>query len=885
MKELLEYFKGDELAANVWLGKYAQEGDKTPDDMHKRMAKEFARIEENYIGLAESRDTAKLSKYGLFRDNLTKESIYELFKDFKWIIPQGSVMANLGNSAITSLSNCFVIGQPVDSYGGILRKDEQMAQLMKRRGGVGLDISTLRPKGIEVSNAAKSSTGMASFMPRYSNTTREVAQDGRRGALMLSIDINHPDSLDFIKIKRDLSQVTGANISVKISEEFMKAVENDERYVLRFPCDFYEKNETWVKDLEEGKNNAELNVLQPIISGNDTIGYTKVIKAKEYWEEVIKSAHGSAEPGIIFEDNHHNYSPDGVYPQFKGVTTNPCGEIFMQEYDACRLIVINYFSFVKNPFTPEASFDFAHLYKVAYEAMRLSDDLIDLEVEHIDRILRKIMEDEEPFEDKRTEFELWTKIKETAQASRRTGLGFTALGDTLAALGLKYDSDESLKVIDKISKTKFEGETDCTIDLASLRGTFTGWNKDLEVEQHFNDLNTDFVLEGKNDFYEMMRRDFPEKAMRMWIWGRRNVSISTVAPTGTTSLMSQTTSGIEPLFAPYYFRRKKINPNDVGVRVDFTDDNGDKWQEFPVLHPKFKDWIETQIKLGGTIKVLKQGTINLDFSKNEGEDIPIDITDKRHLDLLFVSSPYYKSTANDIDWIKRVEIQGIVQKYTTHSISSTINLPNSVTEKEVSDIYFESWKKGLKGITVYRDGSRSGVLITESTKDKQTFEYKDAPKRPKELDGEVHLISVKGVSYKVIIGLFDNKPYEIFIDESENKISGRGLILKKSRGNYYFKKDDITTDITSAMSDEQAAITRLTSTALRHGADIKFVVEQLLKCDGDLFSFTKSLARVLKKYIPDGVKSTVSCQDCGSENVIFQEGCQTCQDCGNSRCG
>lgn len=381
-----------------------------------------------------------------------------------------------------------------------------------------------------------------------------------------------------------------------------------------------------------------------------------------------------------------------------------------------------------------------------------------------------------------------------------------------------------------------------------------------------------------NNWYKFIKEEFPEQYNRMQKFGRRNISFSTVAPTGTVSLMTQTTSGIEPLFMPFYTRRKKVNPNDKNIRIDFTDQNGDTWQQFTVLHPKFRDWYLQNVKI-------QKAKIEKEEPDRDIDWTPIEQLTKEQLDISFKKSPYYQSTANDIDWVKRVEIQGIIQKYITHSISSTINLPNSVTEAEVSDIYMHSWKKGLKGITVYRDGSRSGVLVSESSKDKQTFEQKDAPKRPKELDGEVHLISVKGVSYKVIIGLFDNKPYEIFIDESENKISGKGIILKKARGNYFFKKNDITTDITSNMSDEEAAITRLVSTSLRHGANIKFIVEQLLKCEGDLFSFTKSLARVLKKYIPDGEKSTVTCYDCGSENVIFQEGCQTCQNCGSSKCG
>lgn len=1179
--ELLKYFNGDELAANVWLGKYAQEGDITPDDMHKRMASEFARIEykyqhdlEQHVGRLKPEKWNILSHYGRHRDELDEDAIYELFKDFKYIVPQGSIMSNLGNKAITSLSNCFVIGQPTDSYGGICKKDEEMAQLMKRRGGVGLDISTLRPATTKVSNAAKSSTGAVSFMHRFSNTTREVAQDGRRGALMLSTHINHPDSLDFIKIKRDLSQVTGANISVKISEEFMKAVEKDEDYILRFPCDVKISSD-FNFEVEEYNKLVHTTLLNPVKQEF----YYKKIKAKEYWNEIIKSAHGSAEPGIIFEDNHHNYSPDGVYPQFKGITTNPCfsyetkiltaygyekigdlegqdidfinkdgkivsgtvfksgekatytlnlsnkeiivttidhrfmltdgsekqaqfitkedrlmpffiindkinefvkygfiqgdgctgrlnstthlgmeinigekdgdianlfnikntgknylggfneilkelgfnssvlpnrtlpttfnnwnsdnklmflkglwsangsiikghrisfkstckelilelsnilqefgidsyfttnkakevefsngtymckesydlniskynavlkfaekigfvhnykqdslkelilakapkilsakvtevkpvydfslndnthwgviqgviahncGEIFMQEYDACRLIAVNYFSFVDNPFTPEAKFDLEKFYKINYEAMRLSDDLIDLELENIDKILRKIMEDPEPFEDKRTEFELWTKIKETAAASRRTGLGFTALGDTLAALGLKYDSDEAIKLIEQISKTKMESELDCTIDLAILRGTFEGWDTNKEFYQ----------TQGRNTFYKMLMDEFPEHSLRMIKYGRRNVSWSTVAPTGTVSLMSQTTSGIEPLFSPYYFRRKKINPNDEGVRVDFTDQNGDKWQEFPVLHPKFKDWILWYDRANGS---------------------KIENMNKEVLQYFFELSPYYKSTANDIDWVKRVEIQGIIQKYITHSISSTINLPNSVTEAEVSEIYMESWKKGLKGITVYRDGSRSGVLITESTKDKQdTFEYRDAPKRPKELPCDIHHLKIKDEKFTVLIGMLDNKPYEVFVIPYEiGKNYKTGFLNKQKSGKYNLtvsidEELPLIFDVAEKMTDTEETLTRLISTSLRHGSNIQFIVEQLNKSKGDMFSFSKSIARVLKKYIPDGTKSTVKCNECGSSNVIFQEGCMGCKDCGSSKCG
>ena len=1106
MKKLLNYFKGDELAANVWQGKYAQEGEETPDDMHKRLAREFSRVENKYIESESELET--LSKYGQERKFLTEERIFELFKDFKYIIPQGSIMSQLGSKSIGSLSNCFVIGQPEDSYGGIFQKDEEMAQLMKRRGGVGLDISTLRPKDTSVSNAAKTTTGAVSFMHRYSNTTREVAQNGRRGALMLSIDVNHPDVMDFIKIKRDGTSVTGANISIKINDKFMKAVENDEDYILRFPCNI-------TADITEDPDFDKLEYNKLETWSNCGV---KKIKAKEYWDEIIKSAHGYAEPGIIFVDNHHDYSPDGAYPQFKGVTTNPCfhpdtqidtefgrlkikdinkpmrvysmdsdgrlvmasasasfiskynaetlkinlkngnsiqvtpehkmyvhdkgwveakdlqlgdriahlcrsrrgakysgvhlttspnkqmdqvmehklvfgpheadcnihhldrdtynnsinnlellthsehsritalednpqthqvkdergqfisgensrkgakvivdlpndlktnmlsrfhncvesiskgettdvydiqvedtncliannmvahncGEIFMQPYDACRLIAVNLFSFVKNPFTVEAEFDIQKFYEVNYEAMRLSDDLIDLELEHIERILHKISQDKESSEVRAREYELWTKIKETAEASRRTGLGFTALGDCLAALGYKYDSEEALLFIEQIMHIKMEAELDCTIDLAILRGTFKGWDENIE----YPDIQNSF--KAGNEFYQMLESTFPVQCGRMQSYGRRNVSWNTVAPTGTVSLLTQTTSGIEPIFSLYpYIRRKKINPNDKNVRVDFVDESGDSWQEYAVIHPKLIDYMK-----------LFNINISLDVNSKEEQEELVKIT-KEFLDTH--TTPWDDSTANDIDWIKRVEIQSIIQKYTTHSISSTINLPNSVSEQEVSKIYFESWKKGLKGITVYRDGSRSGVLVsTTENKGRDEFNYVDAVKRPKELPAEVHTTKVGGKSYNVFVGLLNNKPYEVFIEEIINGVGIgnsylKGIIKKKSKGIYnyssYDKKGGLNIGISSGMTNEQSVITRLVSTSLRHGADIKFIVEQINKCDGDLFSFTKGLVRVLKKYIPDGAKSTMKCNSCGSENVIFEEGCSKCLNCGNSKCG
>ena len=867
MSKLLEYFKGDELAASVWQSKYALEGEETPDDMHKRMAKEFARIEamyivdENSLGETLKKQEAEmfLSHYGQRRGDLTESNIYGLFKDFKYVIPQGSIMSQLGAPQIGSLSNCFVIGQPHDSYGGIMQKDEQLVQLMKRRGGVGIDISTLRPESVATSNAAKSSTGAISFMHRFSSSTREVAQNGRRGALMLSIDINHPDVMEFIKIKRDLSQVTGANISIKLNDEFMKAVENNEDYTLRFPCDLELPKVIDSRPFTYGQ-------LYPFQQTKLKGGYYKIIKAREYWDEIIKSAHNVAEPGLMYWGSMVGYSPDGVYPQFRQITTNPCSEIGMQAYDACRLIAVNLFGYVVNPFTKDAYFDFDKFYEYNYEAMRLSDDLIDLELEHINRILDKIENDSEPEEIKRVEKELWENVKKTAMASRRTGLGLTGLGDTIAALGFKYQSDEGLTFVEQMMKIKMKSELDCTTDMAITRGTFEGW--DPKLENTYSE-NGGLPSCGENGFYQFLWDEFFEESKRMLKYGRRNVSWSTIAPTGSLSIMAQVTSGLEPLFMPYYMRRKKVNPGE-GVRVDFTDQNGDTWQEYPVVHEKFKDWMITN---------MKPGTIHSEeeFNKLTKED----------LERAFELSPWYGATANDIPWDRRVEIQSTLQKYITHSISSTVNLPNDVSEEEVSNIYMTAWKKGLKGITVYRDGSRSGVLVSGNEKKSSTFEYNDSVKRPKELQAEAHVTTVKGEKFTVIVGQLDNKPYEIFAYLG-NGLKGPGTIVKLKRGEYIFitpGDNDTHKVLTDVMTDEQAAITRLISTSLRHGADIKYIVEQMNKSDGDIFSYTKAIARVLKKYIPDGAESTVACSECGSSNVIFEEGCQMCKDCGNGKCG
>ena len=837
MNKNLEYFNGDELAANVWDSKYKQPGEETADDMHRRMANEFGKIQKKPTQCFLKKH--KLSEYGKVRKNLDSNEIYELFKDFKYVIPQGSVMSGLGSDKIVSLSNCFVIGESEDSYGGIFGKDEEMAQLMKRRGGVGIDISTLRPEGADVNNAAKTSTGAISFMHRFSNTTREVAQGGRRGALMISMDVNHPDIMEFIKIKRDLSNVTGANISIKLNNEFMNAVEEGADYMLKFPVNA-DVLHIPINDWEALEYDTLTNI------GDVKI---KKINAREYWTEIIESAHASAEPGLMYWDTMVNYSPDGVYPQYRQVSTNPCSEIAMQPYDACRLIAVNLFGFVEKPYTDKAKFNFKKFYEINYEAMHLSDGLVDLELLYIGRILDKIKKDPELDVNKKRELDLWNNIYNTAKASRRTGLGFTALGDTVAALGMKYDSAESIKFVEKMMKIKMKSELDNTIDNAVLRGTFTGWDPKKERD---------------NIFYDFIKKSFPEQYKRMQKYGRRNVSWSTLAPTGSVSLLAQVTSGVEPLFQPFYMRRKKVNPGEKDVRVDFTDKNGDTWQEFPVIHAKFEEWIHSNYNVRGTLN-------------------------EERLQKYFEKSPWFGSTANDIDWNKRVEIQSMIQRYISHSISSTVNLPRDVSKEAVSDIYLQSWRKGLKGITVYRDGSRDGVLVSSTPPSEDNiFEYTSSVKRPTSIPAESFATTVRGEKFNVVIGLLDDKPYEVFAFNQMTVMKGEGTLTKERRGIYTYHNDKTgkeTLNIADGMTDEHAAITRLISTSLRHGADIKFIVEQLNKSKGDLFSFTKAIARVLKKYIPDGANSTVSCMECGSTNVIFQEGCSSCLDCGSSKCG
>ena len=826
-EQLVNYFKGDTLAPQVWMSKYRDKGEVTPDDMHRRLARKFAEMTELY----------------------SEKAIYEAFKDFTYIVPQGSVMAVIGTDKIASASNCFIIGNPHDSYGGIMQKDEEMVQLMKRRGGVGLDLSSLRPALTPVNNAALTSTGAVSFAHRYSNSTREVAQDGRRGALMLSLNIVHPDSLDFINLKQDLTKVTGANISLQIPDDFMVAVTQNAEYILRWPC-----NSILTDDLIAEVMSGDRNVLR-------NIGgiYVKVVDAASLYGELVKNAWSNAEPGQMFLSKHHDLSPDSVYEQYKGVTTNPCGEIFTQEYDSCRLMALNLYSFVDNPFKSNSSFNYIKFRKYAYMQQVLADALVDLELAQIDNIIAKIDRDDSPEELKRTERELWLKIRESGASSRRTGCGFTALGDTLAALGILYSSEEAKEVVNMIMNVKMDAELEATIELSKRYGPFAGWKDELEYT-----VTSDGDVVGANPFYQFIKNTFPARYLEMMMYGRRNVSWSTVAPTGTVSLMTQTTSGLEPVYKVFYTRRVKINPTST-QRVDFVDQNGDAWTEYAVMHPKFKEWVNMQ-------------NISELYRVDSDEELTV-----ANLTELYTQSPWYKSEADDIDWLQRVEIQAIIQKYTSHSISSTINLPSTATQEDVFDIYMHAWKTGLKGITVYRDGSRTGVLVSNTTED--TFKQHDAPKRPEAVPADLYHITAMGRRWTVCIGLLDDKPYEVFASPVVFGSHGQtGYIVKRKKKVYSFESEGVIVngDITHGMSGEEAALTRMISTSLRHGAKIDFVVNQLSAAEGAIVSFSKAIARALKKY--SSIQKLV-CSDCNSEDIVMEEGCSKCRACGSSKCG
>ena len=831
----VKYFHGDELAATTWMNKYAMKTrdgfylEKTPDEMHVRMAKEFNRIEKTYSQKPIPNTSFKhLSKYGQEREPLTEKKITELFKGFKYIIPQGSVMSSLGNkNVIASLSNCIVLPEIYDSYGGIFYIDQQMAQLFKRRCGVGADISTIRPMGTSVSNAAGTTTGAVSFMERFSNTTREVAQNGRRGALMITIDIAHPDVKQFITSKQDLKKVTGANISVRISDEFMNAVTNDTNFTLRFPID-----------------------------SQDPV-YKNEVKARELWDTIIKCAHNTAEPGIIFWDRQHHYSTSSVYPGFKNVSTNPCSEIAMQGGDSCRLIAINLFSFVENPFSGKAKFNFKKFYEVTYEGQRLMDDLVDLELEAIERILTKVNHDPEPDYIKDVELRTWKLLQEAGKKGRRTGLGFTALADAIAGLQLGFDSEEALAQVEKIMKTKCEAEFESSIDMAIERGKFDAFDPKIETT---------------SEFVQMMQKEMPAVYQRMMKHGRRNISISTVAPTGTLSILAQSSSGIEPVFMLSYKRRRKVNVHDRKGRIDFVDAMGDSWQEFTVYHNKLKMWMDVT-----------------------GEN---DIT----------KSPYSGSTAPEINWEKRVEMQAIVQKYTTHSISSTINLPNDVSEEQVGNIYLEAWKKGLKGITVYRDGSRSGVLVSaDETKEKKsdTIIETKPPKRPQTLEAEIVRFMNQDEKWIAVVGILNGRPYEIFTGKAEESFSipqwvEKGWVIKNYNGGgkkrYDFQYEDkegykVTIEgLSRSFDKEYWNYAKLLSGILRHGMPIPHVVdliENMHFTSDSINSWRNGVERALKRFIPNGTSAAdKKCSSCGDpDGLIYEEGCLKCKSCGHSKCG
>lgn len=838
----LEYFKGDELAASTWRNKYAADGEQTPDDTHRRLAKEFARIESEYDWeSSKGVNGLKLSNYGYQRPNLDEEAIYELFKDFKYIIPGGSVMSGCGTGALVSLSNCFVIGSPKDSYAEIMKTRSQQAQLMKRRGGVGYDLSQLRPRGAKVNNAARSSTGAASFMDVCSDITNEVAQNGRRGALMLSMSINHPDIEEFITKKQDLTKVTGANISVKVTDGFMQAVVEDLDYFLRFPV---ESVPAFDSDILA---TMHYNELVSVNSGSGAQFYKRV-KARELWNTLMHCAHRTAEPGIMFESQMHNYSPDGVYEDFRMVGTNPCGEIPMGPFDSCRLIHINLASYIVNPFTDKAHIDEELLYMHSYEAMRLADDLVDLEIEAVDRIINTVKNDTDD-----TEFKLWSRIKEIATQGRRAGLGFTGLADAIAMLGLKYDSDEGISQVEQLMKIMFKGQLDSNIDMAIERGAFPAWDGNLEEESR-----------GRNNtWYDWIFLNDLNKYKRMLLHGRRNISWSTVAPTGTVSIMAGTSSGIEPIFLPFYQRKRKcMSESD---RVDYVDKVGEKYTLFTVVHPNLKRWaIET-----------------MNYSESEVNEWSLGVWKE-----VWKESPYYGSTAPEIDWRQRVKLQGVVQKYITHSISSTVNLAKETTEEEIADIYIEAWKQGLKGITIYRDGCREGVL-TQVEKPK-TIEGRQAPKRPKELEADAYLIKAKGEQFIILVGMLEGKPYEVFAFRPRNPISfkpHKGVITKVSKMHYSFTSDVFHIDNLELANEnvEENAATLYSSMLLRHGVDIKYIVKTAKKVNDNITSFSSAMCRVLSKYIPNEEIKGEVCPDCGG-TLIREGGCIHCKDCGYSRC-
>ena len=833
----LEYFKGDELAARVWVNKYAVKDsfgniyEKSPEDMHWRIANEVARVEAKYPNA------------------LSSQELFDLLDHFKYIVPQGSPMTGIGNDyQIASLSNCFVIGLDgsADSYGAIIRIDEEQVQLMKRRGGVGHDLSHIRPKGSPVKNSALTSTGLVPFMERYSNSTREVAQDGRRGALMLSVSIKHPDSESFIDAKMTEGKVTGANVSVKLDDEFMQAAVEGKPYTQQYPIDSP----------------------NPMVS--------KEIDASALWKKIVHNAWKSAEPGVLFWDTIIRESVPDCYADlgFRTVSTNPCGEIPLCPYDSCRLLAINLYSYVVNPFTPDAYFDFELFKKHVALAQRIMDDIIDLELEKIERILEKIDSDPESMEVKGSERHLWEKIYHKSGLGRRTGVGITAEGDMLAAMGLRYGTEEATEFSEKVHKTIALEAYRSSVNMAKERGAFEIYDAEREKNNPF--INR--LKEADPELYEEMKK-----------YGRRNIACLTIAPTGTTSLMTQTTSGIEPVFMPVYKRRRKVNPNDANVHVDFVDETGDTFEEYVVFHHKFLTWM-----------------------KINGYD-----PDKRYtqeeIDELVEKSPYYKATSNDVDWLMKVKMQGRIQKWVDHSISVTINLPNNVSEDLVNQLYVEAWRSGCKGCTVYRDGSRAGVLISTKKKDKKEEEEECRCKppqvvevRPKVLEADVVRFQNNKEKWVAFVGLLDGRPYEIFTGLQDDE---EGIVLPKSvtsgriiksydedgTKHYDFQFENkrgykMTIEgLSEKFNKEYWNYAKLISGVLRWRMPIEQVIKLVgsLQLDSENINTWKNgVERALKKYVQDGTEAKgVKCPNCGHETLVYQEGCLICKTCGSSRCG
>ena len=826
----LKYFGGDELAARVWVSKYALKNSNgdifelTPEDMHHRIAAEIARIEKKYP------------------NPVSEDEIFFYLKDFKYIIPQGSPMSGIGNHyQVGSLSNCFVIGLDgnPDSYGGVIRIDEEQVQLMKRRGGVGHDLSHIRPAGSPVKNSALTSTGLVPFMERYSNSTREVAQGGRRGALMLTVSIKHPDSEAFIDAKLDQGKITGANVSVRITDEFMNAAINNEKFTQCFPIDCQ----------------------SPLVAHE--------IEASKLWTKIIHNAWKSAEPGVLFCDTIIRESVPDCYADlgFKTISTNPCGEIPLCPYDSCRLLAINLYSYVVNPFTPDAYFDF-DLFKVhVAKAQRIMDDIIDLEKEKIDTIIQKIDSDPEPEEVKSTERHLWEKIRTKTLKGRRTGVGTTAEGDMLAALGFKYGTPEATDFSVSVHKALCLAAYKSSVDMAQERGAFEIFDADREKNNPF--INR--IKEADPKLYDKMKK-----------YGRRNIACLTIAPTGTTSLMTRTTSGIEPVFLPAYKRRRKVNPSDENIRIDYVDDSGDAFEEYIVYHPKFIEWMK-----------INNIPLKHDYTNDE-------------IEALIAKSPYAGATSNDIDWHEKVRMQGQIQKWVDHSISVTINLPSDVTEELVKELYEEAWKCGCKGCTVYRDGSRSGVLVSISKKEETPTIQPHVIKRPNELEADVVRFQNNKEKWIAFVGLMNGTPYEIFTGLADDddgifcpKSVSHGKIIKAigedgvKRYDFQFvnKRGYKTTieGLSYKFNPEYWNYAKLISGVLRYGMPIDQVLKLVsgLELDSQSINTWKmGVERALKKYLPNGTKAAgQTCPNCGHETLIYQEGCLICTSCGTSKCG